>query len=247
MTDSASAQRAPARAHGLVASLLMLPLQLFGVLCGSLLLSILVELIGMHWIWPEEGWHHAQALLEREIDRVPTHFPRSLLIEEPGQTTRRWVLSTYDQLFVKTGVLERARTISARARAHADRAGTFQSHLRALGMHMEAYALAACYTLLTFLVRIVVLCLMLPLFCMAAVVGVIDGLVRRDVRRFGAGRESGFVYHRAKASLLPLTVLPWVIYLALPVHLHALWILLPSAIGLGVAVNVAAGAFKKYL
>jgi len=51
----------------------------------------------------------------------------------------------------------------------------------------------------------------------AAFVGLIDGLVRHDVRRFGAGREFGFLYHRAKASLWPLVVLPWVVYLALPI------------------------------
>ena len=50
----------------------------------------------------------------------------------------------------------------------------------------------------------------------AAFVGLVDGLVRRDIRRFGAGRESGFIYHRARASLIPLAVLPWVTYLALP-------------------------------
>lgn len=95
--------------------------------------------------------------------------------------------------------------------------------------------------------RLLVLCLMLPLFCMAAFVGLVDGLVRRDIRRFGAGRESGFVYHRAKAALMPLLVLPWVIYLALPVSVSPLLILLPSAVLLGVAVCIAAATFKKYL
>ena len=81
----------------------------------------------------------------------------------------------------------------------------------------------------------------------AAFVGLIDGLVRRDVRRFGAGRESGFIYHRAKASLMPLAVLPWVTYLALPISVHPLLILLPSAALLGLAVSLTAGSFKKYL
>ncbi len=82
---------------------------------------------------------------------------------------------------------------------------------------------------------------------MAAFVGLVDGLVRRDVRSFAAGRESGFVYHRAKASLMPLAILPWVIYLALPVSVHPLLILLPSASMLGVAVCISAATFKKYL
>jgi len=70
------------------------------------------------------------------------------------------------------------------------------------------------------------------------------GLVRRDIRGFGAGRESGFIYHRARASLIPLAVLPWVTYLALPVSVNPL---LPSAVLLGVAVCIAAATFKKYL
>ena len=95
--------------------------------------------------------------------------------------------------------------------------------------------------------RLLVLCLTLPLFLMAAFVGLVDGPVRRDIRRFGAGRESGFIYHRARASLIPLAVLPWVTYLALPVSVHPLLILLPSAVLLGVAVCIAAATFKKYL
>jgi hypothetical protein len=107
--------------------------------------------------------------------------------------------------------------------------------------------IAAGYTTLVFLVRLLVLTLSLPLFLTAACVGLIDGLVRRDVRRFGAGRESGFVYHRAKAALMPLATLPWVIYLALPFSLNPLWILLPGAAALGAATCVAAATFKKYI
>jgi len=114
-------------------------------------------------------------------------------------------------------------------------------------VHMESYLIASAYTVLVFLVRLLVLTLTLPLFLMAAFVGLVDGLVRRDVRSFGAGRESGFVYHRAKASLMPLAILPWVTYLALPVSVHPLLILLPSAVLLGAAVDIAAGTFKKYL
>jgi hypothetical protein len=46
---------------------------------------------------------------------------------------------------------------------------------------------------------------------LAAFVGLVDGLVRRDVRRFGAGRESGFLHHRAKAALAPLAMPPWMV------------------------------------
>ncbi|GEM_PF-6645070 len=45
----------------------------------------------------------------------------------------------------------------------------------------------------------------------------------------------------------PYPGLPWVVYLALPVSLHPLLILLPSAALLGLAVNLTAGSFKKYI
>ena len=70
---------------------------------------------------------------------------------------------------------------------------------------------------------------------MAAFTGLVDGLVRRDARLRRRARID-FVYHRARASLMPLAVLPWVTYLALPISVHPLLILLPSAALLGVAV-----------
>jgi hypothetical protein len=47
--------------------------------------------------------------------------------------------------------------------------------------------------------------------------------------------------------IVPLVVAPWIIYLALPVSISAVLILLPCAAALGLVVSVAAGSFKKYL
>lgn len=66
--------------------------------------------------------------------------------------------------------------------------------------------IAAGFTVLTFIVRLLVLVLKLPPFLLAVFVGLVDGLVRRNIRKFGAGRESGFVYHRAKAALMLLAM-----------------------------------------
>jgi len=116
-------------------------------------------------------------------------------------------------------------------------------------VHVQAYLIAAAYTVLTFLVQFFVLVLVLtpPIFLLAAFVVFVNGLVQRDTRRFGAGRESGFIYHRAKASLTPLAVLPWVTCQALPSSVPPLRSLLPSVALLGVAMDIAAATFKKYL
>lgn len=248
MTDPAAvAQRQQARPQGWIAALLTLPLRLFGVLCGSLLLSILIECIGTHLFWPQERWRHAQGMLEYELGQLSAHFTQSALVREPGRTAHRLVQSAYDLLFIKSGLRDRTRDTSAQAHAQATHAKGVKRFVGSVYVHLATYALTAGYVLLTFLVRLLVLCLTLPLFAMAAFVGLIDGLVRRDLRRFTAGPESGFIYHRAKASIVPLAVLPWVAYLAMPVSVHPLLILLPSALLLSLAVNLTAGSFKKYI
>ncbi|EKF72829.1 hypothetical protein A11A3_16767 [Alcanivorax hongdengensis A-11-3] len=249
MSDpAATAQRQQTRQRNLVGTVVTLPFRLFGVLCGSLLLCILVEWVGMHLFWPEEEWRHAQSMVHYELDQLSTHFTRSVVVQEPGRTAHRLIDGAHEWIFLKTGLMDWMQGAASQARAGADHpTRDFRYYLGVVYVHLESYLTAAAYVLLVFLVRLLVLCLMLPLFCMAAFVGLVDGLVRRDIRRFGAGRESGFVYHRAKAALMPLLVLPWVIYLALPVSVSPLLILLPSAVLLGVAVDIAAGSFKKYL
>lgn len=249
MKDPAvAAQRQQQRQQGFLVNLLTLPFRCFGVLCGSLLLCIVIECVGMHLLWPEQSWHHAQGMLHKELEQLSSNFTRSALIQEPGRTAHHLVDRAYDGLFLKSGLLEWIRDAAAPSRAASERpTKDFRYYIGRLYVYVEADLIAAAYTVLVFLVRVLVLCLALPLFLMAAWVGFIDGLVRRDIRRFGAGRESGFLYHRAKASLMPLVVLPWVTYLALPISVSPLLILLPSAVLLGLAVDIAAGSFKKYL
>jgi integrating conjugative element membrane protein (TIGR03747 family) len=96
-------------------------------------------------------------------------------------------------------------------------------------------------------VRLVVLALTIPLFALAAFTGLVDGLVRRDLWRFGAGRESSYLYHKARGTIIPLAIFPWTFYLALPISISPMLVLLPCAAALGVAVSITTGSFKKYL
>jgi len=65
MSDAAStAQREQNRRQGLIGGTITLPFRLFGVLIGSLLISIVVECVGMHLFWKDQGWRHSQAMLQ---------------------------------------------------------------------------------------------------------------------------------------------------------------------------------------
>ncbi len=246
--SAATAERQQARRQGLIASIITFPFRLLGILIGSLLLSILIECVGMHLFWPEQGWKHSQHMFQYELDQISGHFTRSAIVQEPGRTTHRVIDTAYTWIFVKSGLLNWMSNASAQAREPSKtNTKNFQYYISQVYVWVESYLIAAAFTTLTFMVRLLVLILTMPLFIMATFVGLVDGLVRRDIRKFGAGRESGFIYHRVKASVIPLAVFPWILYLALPISVHPLWVLLPSAILLGLAVNLTAGSFKKYL
>lgn len=249
MSDpAASAQRQQNQRQAWIVSIVSLPFRLFGVLVASLFLSILIECVGMHLFWPEQGWRHAADMLDYELNQLSENFTRSAVVQEPGRTAHWLVENAYEWIFVRSGLADWMQASSERASAPS-RAGErdFRYYISQVYVWTESYLIASAFIVLVFLVRLLVLVLTLPLFLLAAFVGLIDGLVRRDIRRMGAGRESGFIYHRAKASLMPLAVLPWIVYLAMPFSVSPLWILLPSAVLLGIAVNIAAGSFKKYL
>ncbi|WP_454868437.1 TIGR03747 family integrating conjugative element membrane protein [Pseudomonas farris] len=249
MSDpAATARRQQDQQQSLLMGLVTLPFRFVGVLLGSLMLSIVIECAGMYFFWPEEGWWHSQRMFEFELDQLSKNFTRSVLVQEPSRTAQKLVSIAYDSELSKTGFATWVQNTSQNARmARNNNVRDARYYIDALYTHLENGLIAAAYTGLVFLVRLLVLFLTLPLFITAAFVGLVDGLVRRDIRRFGAGRESGYIYHRAKACVTPLVILPWVIYLSSPISVHPLFILVPSSMLLAVAVNITIGSFKKYI
>ncbi len=98
-----------------------------------------------------------------------------------------------------------------------------------------------------FSVRLAILILAMPVFLLFSLVALVDGLVQRDLRRWGGGRKSSFVYHYAKKAAFPLVILTWVTYLALPFSLHPTFVVLSFAMLFALTVAVTASTFKKYL
>ncbi len=186
-------------------------------------------------------------MLNSELEWLSTSFKQSVLIHDPNLAARKIIAAAYEWCFEKTGIIDWITYSSEQNRQNSASDGGLQYYIGVAYVQVENYGLAAVYATLTSLARLLILTLTLPLFLMAGFTGLVDGLVRRDLRRFGAGRESGFIYHRAKMMMLPLLVLPWIIYPALPVTISPIVVLLPSATVLGLVVSVSAGSFKKYL
>lgn len=235
------------REKGWISKALSVPFSLLGILLVSLFFSIVTEWIGLYFFWSEEGWHHSRDMLNNELHWLSTSFTQSLLIQDPDHSVRKIIGLAYEWGFEKTGIVSWIKLASEQARQNSAIGTGLQHYIGLAYMQIENYGLAAVYASLTFLTRLLILTLSIPLFLMAAFTGFVDGLVRRDLRRFGAGRESGFIYHRAKMLILPLLALPWIIYPALPTTVNPTLVLLLSAITLAIAISISAASFKKYL
>lgn len=242
-----TAQNQQAKPKTFIGKTLGLPFTVIGILIASLVISIVVEIVGMSFFWKEQGYRHAQQMFHYEVEQFSETYTQSILVTEPVEKVG-WILTqAYEWIFVRTGLIEQARAIVTPTDMDSARKLRFREFIALAYAHVQDYVLAAAYTTMTFIVRVLVIVFSLPLMVLAVIVGLIDGLVKRDIRRMTAGYESGYIFHRARTFLVPLLVLPWMAYLAMPWSVSPLLVLLPGAILLGTAVNITASSFKRYL
>lgn len=241
-TPADSRAGAAARAQPRSPVQLMLHLVLWLLL--SLGLTILIEWAGITWWWPEQGVAHVQQTLREDSAYLSTDLRRSAFVQD-AQAYAAWVGAWgYRILWEWTG-LRRAVAWAAEAPPQST---TLRQRIQAFyRTHLSEYVITAAYATQVFLQRLAILTLALPVFVLAATLGLVDGINLRRLRRWGGGRESSFVYHHTKRLIWPVFVLPWSLYLAMPVSLHPAWIVLPMAGVLGLLLAVVVARFKKHL
>lgn len=219
----------PVRRPGLLGWIALLPGVLVGFCLGAWMLAIALEWLGEAFFWRNACASHSEQVLQATWQwwRVSAGAPV-------------WLV---EDLAIVSNKLQQG--IAALIASLNGQSGLFWTETVTTVIH---YALlSAGNVTLTFLLRLAILLQALPLFALIIVVGLIDGLVRRDLRRFGAGHESGFVYLHARrmiGSSLAATVLVW---LAVPIFLEPEYVLIPGALGIGLALSATLGAFKKHL
>ncbi|HFO4497254.1 TPA: TIGR03747 family integrating conjugative element membrane protein [Escherichia coli] len=235
----------PPRRHGLLYNLLWgWPWALAGMVLSSLLLSLLVEYVGITFFWPGQGAGHSEAVMNTELGWLSSEFTRSLLLSTPSVTVMKWVSTAYQRLFVDSGFMawmKQGASADNSVIQEVDTLGRWLAH------YLHDYLMATVYVTVVTLVRVTILALSVPLFVMVALVAVVEGLGRRDLRRYGAAYESSFVYHHARKSIKPAIYIPCILYLSWPTAVYPNLLIWPAAMLLGGAVTVTMASFKKYL
>ncbi|ENK9863515.1 TIGR03747 family integrating conjugative element membrane protein [Salmonella enterica] len=225
-----------------------LPWHVVGILLASLLFSLLIEYVGLLFWWPEQGSLHARGMMETELGYLSSNFTRSLFVSAPAETAMTWINLGYHWIFVDSGFI---RFLSRGTAVGSGPDTLLTAEISALGnwlvTHLRDFLQATVYITVVFVVRVSILVLSVPLFVMVVMVAVVEGLSRRDLRRYGAGYESSFLYHHAKRFIKPAVIYPCMLYLSWPTAIYPNLILLPAALLLGASVTVLMSTFKKYL
>ena len=192
----------------------------------ALLLNILIEWAGMLLgLWPHT---HAKTMLQSELAWLNQDF-RSVVLS-PANFAQRFSRFFYDLLFV-WGQTDVAALLL----------NTFAKHA------IRDYLLAAIIITQVFALRVIVIVFSLPVFLVFAIAAVCDGLVERDLRKWGGGREHGWLWHHVKPWIVPAFILPVIIYLSLPISLHPNWVLMPFALIFAAAIWMTSAFFKKHI
>ncbi len=202
--------------------------RLIGLLAGSLILSVIIEWVGMSTLWKDEGQLHSQRMLTNELTYLNDDFREGVLGSSPAEKISTLAGKGYYYLFQWT-------RIEALFSWTGQRTG------------LNEYSNAMVSVVQVFFIRVGILTFSLPIFILFSIVGVASGLTLRDIRRWSGGREFGGIYHRAKWIAPKALITAWVVYLAMPFSVHPNLVILPCAVLFGMNLMIITSTFKKYL
>lgn len=213
-----SEQRSPPSrpAKGPVGWLLSLAGRLIGLIIGALVLRVVLELAGLYFWWPQEGSKHVFQVMKQEREELI-----SALQTHPLKK---------DILIIPDHEAIRIREV--------------RNQIKRL-YHWEPIS-ALAYTLVSFMLRLIWLIIMLPLFFLCTTTAIVEGLVLRDLRRFGGGYESSSMFYWILKLSFPFKHTGVLCYLALPTSLSQFWLLL-LIISAGIMYMATIFNLKKYI
>lgn len=187
-------------------------------------ISVIIEWVCIFFnVWSQPGAQHSQHMLDTERGYLIHAVQAIPLIEEKD----KFLVSTF-------------RSITFDPSWGLGLVGEFASGL-------YEYSLAGVNILMVFSCRLVVLTLSIPAFVLFGVVGIVRGLVARDLRKWGGGRETSGTYHLALRFLPDVTIGLWALYLAMPISLNPFFIVGPVVILFAVVMAQLTYRFKKYV
>ncbi|KTC66356.1 Fe2+/Zn2+ uptake regulation protein (plasmid) [Legionella adelaidensis] len=121
--------------------------------------------------------------------------------------------------------------------------GITEDFLKKAGEGLQLISLTTQYLFIKLLIVIAAL----PLFALAAIAGLVDGLNQRAIRTACLGRESSYVFHKLNQYLKKALIVFFLLWLLLPISVNPSLVFVPISVLIGSMVAITASRFKKYL
>lgn len=209
----------------------------------ALVFSVCVEWLGIMFFWPEEGVMHSQNMLVTEVGYLNDDFTQKVMGSSPADIAVWFGLKIDYFVFEATYFNDVVEWLYNSPSS----SGEVRLFFRDIIVVFKDFIASAINSTQVFGIRLAVAALSLPIFILFGLAGLIDGLVQRELRRYGGANESSFVYHNVKPWMKPMFISAWFIYLGMPVSIHPNLVFLPAGLMFGILIYVTSSMFKKYL
>lgn len=253
---SAVAAKGPVRprTRGPVELTLEVCFGLFFITLFAWFVGVMIEIAGSYTLWKDKGDGHARELVQQDLQHI-AQAPRSLMVRDTVALSER-IVAAVEVPYRRLGLLawyERQHGADALAMQSQSRGGGavlqgVRSANDSIQAQLSRWVVMSMYVLQDVLLRLSVAFFALPAFVLACLIGLIDGLVRRDLRRWGGGRESSFVYHHAKRYTGWALTGGFGLYLAWPFGgFNPAYMVFIFTTLVAFTMSTTVAAFKKYL
>ena len=223
---------------------------------SAVIMGIFIEIGGSYTIWKHRGALHARSLVEQDLGYIAA-APRSLLVSDTVAFSEKMIgyIAWPYQKFGLLGWSAKAPADSPSDRVDAVQPPGKKSLAAALRRNTEevkrffgTWLEMSMYVAMDVALRLSIALYALPAFVLACLVGAVDGLVRRDLRRWSGGRESSFVYHHAKRYTAWALTGGFGLYLAWPFGgFNPALMVLVFTVLVAATLSTTIAAFKKYV
>ncbi|RBW47278.1 TIGR03747 family integrating conjugative element membrane protein [Psychromonas sp. B3M02] len=227
---------------GLVGNSITLLVNILFWIFFSLIFSVIIEWVGIYFSWWNNGPQHSKIMLSEELNYANDSVKNIFL----GNDTSSYFFWIFNKFVIAAKFIFQTFS-SFFIFLHSMSGDIFNTSNTEISNTVSSYFTAAFNISMVFLLRLFLVFFSLPLFLMAFLWGFVDGLVERDLRRFGAGRESSTVFDGAKSMVMPFFIAPFIIYLSFPTSINPMIMFAPSIIIQCVLYRTLFSKYKKYI
>lgn len=168
-----------------------------------------------------------------------------------------WILHGFNHSFNAIQTLATSQIEMVSTFAHATKVLSFLNQMPSvftsvnhlnpmLMLTLQAWVIL-CATTHVITIKLCIIALSIPLFTLAILAGLVDGLSQRAIRTANLGRESTYIFHKSIPVIRKFFVLLVLLWLSIPISIAPSLIFLTIAVLMGLLASLSTSRFKKYL